>query len=91
MKDSNKTISVKKLIEEYKLRHPDSPYFDRDTLEFWGEKISDMRVLEGLTKCIDNSGKIHLCYTLSSLQRNYSSSPKIKCTLFDSETFDVMH
>lgn len=83
-----KTISVSTLQYEHERKHPNSHFFDRDTLKFFGERISDMRVLKGTVKVTSVSGDVHTCYMLSSLQRKAPGGPKRTYHYFDTETFD---
>lgn len=39
------TMPVWKLVDIYQGKHPGGHFFDRDTLKFFGERLSDMRVL----------------------------------------------
>lgn len=39
------TIPVWKLVDMYKGKHPYGHFFDDKTLKFFGERLSDMRVL----------------------------------------------
>lgn len=82
------TTSVYELINAYYDKNPNGHYFDHDTLEFFGEKISEMRLLKKRAKITDISGVEHECYVLSSLQRNYLSGSRRKYTYFDVETLE---
>jgi hypothetical protein len=42
-----KVYSVYGLISEYQRMHPNGHFFDRDTLKFFGETVSSMRLLKG--------------------------------------------
>lgn len=42
-----KVYSVYGLIGEYQRMHPNGHFFDRDTLKFFGETVSSMRLLKG--------------------------------------------
>lgn len=81
-------ISVNQLINRYQSKHPNGHFFDRETLKFFGERISEMRVLKGTIVVTDFGGEKHECYILSSLQRNYPSGPKRVYHYFDVETYD---
>lgn len=88
MKEFN---SVYSLMYEHKAKHPYSHFFDHDTLKFFGEIISDMRLLKGTAKITDWSGVEHTCYVLSTLQRNNPAGPKRHYAYFDVDTLDVIH
>lgn len=82
--------SVDGLIAAYKRAHPNGHYFDHDTLKFFGERISDMRLLKNRETVTDTSGEKHDCYVLSSLQRKNPMGAKRKYTYFDVETLDYV-
>lgn len=76
------------LAYEYQRRHPNGHYFDRDTLKFFGETFSTMRVLKGTVEVTDRHGEKHTAYVLSSLQRKHPLGARRKWTWFDATTFD---
>lgn len=76
------------LRSAYYGKHPDGHYFDHDTLKWFGERMSEMRLLKGTKTVTDISGEEHECYVLSSLQRKYPGGPRRKYTYFDVETLD---
>ena len=55
-----KVYSVYGLISEYQRMHPNGHFFDRDTLKFFGETVSSMRLLKGTVKVTDSMGEEHL-------------------------------
>lgn len=71
------------LIQMYKLYHPDGHFFDSKTLRFFGERISEMRVLK---KTVMING--HECWVLSSRQRKAPVSPQRSYHFFDICTYD---
>lgn len=81
-------MEVYQLIRRYSESHPTGHFFDRETLKFFGERISEMRVLKGTVEVNDVCGKSHECYILSSLQRNHPFKPTRVYHYFDSTTFD---
>lgn len=81
-------MTVTRLINEYQSKHPHGHFFDHDTLKFFGERISEMRVLQGIAVVEDYSGEKHKCYVLSSLQRKAPSGAKRTYHYFDTTTFD---
>lgn len=83
-------MTVEILMEEYLTRNPGGHFFDTKTLKFFGERVSEMRVLKGVTVISDRNGKQHLCYTLSTLQRKNPAGPKRHYAFFDVETFEVI-
>lgn len=80
--------SVDELMDAYKITHPNGHYFDSDTLKFFGERISDMRLLKNRKTVTDTSGEKHDCYVLSSLQRKNPLGARRRYTYFDVETLD---
>ena len=81
-------ISVNQLIDRYQSKHPNGHFFDRETLKFFGERISEMRVLKGTVIVTSCGGEKHKCYMLSSRQHNHPGGPKRVYHYFDVETYD---
>ena len=77
-----KVYSVYGLISEYQRMHPNGHFFDRDTLKFFGETVSSMRLLKGTVKVTDT------CYVLSSLQKKHPMGPRRAYHHFDAETLE---
>ena len=80
--------SVNQLISEYQSKHPDGHFFDRDTLQFFGETVSSMRLSKNTVQVKDSSGDEHEAYALSRLQRNYPGGARRTYAYFDVETLD---
>lgn len=76
------------LMNAYKIKHPDGHFFDDKTLKFFGERLSDMRVLKEKEVVKDFSGDKHTCYVLSRLQRKHPGGPRRTYAYFDVETLD---
>ena len=60
------------LIREHNRLHPESHMFDSDTLRFFGERKSEMKLC-GTVKVLVHWGKedgIYECYKLKTYQRN---------------------
>lgn len=75
------------LIRLHEKYHPDSKFFSRDTLRFFGERISEMRVLKGTTMV---NG--HECWVLSSRQRNAPAGVRQRrYHYFDINTLEVVY
>ena len=81
-------MTVWKLQNKYYEYHPTGHYFDPDTLKFFGETLSSMRVLKETCKIKEYSGELHECYILSKLSRNYPGGARRTYAYFDVETFD---
>ena len=84
------TMTARQLISLYRQHQPDGHFFDKDTLRFFGEKISEMKVQKELAIIQDVFGKGHTCYVLTAMQHNYPDPDYIATGIhyFDSTTFD---
>ncbi len=80
--------NVYQLINEYYKHNPNGHFFDEKTLKFFGEMVSEMRILKNATKITDVSGEKHICYVLSSLQRKHPLGARRVYHYFDTETLD---
>ena len=80
--------SIYKFIEDYEKKNPAGHYFDRKTLKFFGERLSDMRVLKQTAEIVDYSNITHKCYIVSRLQRKHPNGPTRTYAYFDVETLD---
>lgn len=78
------------LKKNHETTHPEGHFFDADTLKFFGERESDMRVLKNTEIVIDYNGKEHECYVLSSYQRKYPTGARRVYHYFDTTTFDCV-
>lgn len=76
------------LRSAYRAKQPNGHFFDEDTLRFFGERMSEMRLLKGTCTVTDISGRERTCYCLSSLQRKCPLGPRRKYHYFDIETLD---
>ena len=83
-----KVYSVYGLISEYQRMHPNGHFFDRDTLKFFGETVSSMRLLKGTVKVADIMGEEHNCYVLSSLQKKCPAGLRRAHHYFDVDTLE---
>ncbi len=83
-------MNVYELKSKHEAKHPDSHFFDEETLKFFGETFSKMNVLKKKVDVKDYLGNVHSCYVLSALQRNHPGGPRRVCHYFDSETFDTV-
>lgn len=82
------TIPVWKLVDMYKEKYPHGHFFDDKTLKFFGERLSDMRVLSKTETVKDCLGEKHECYVLSRLQRKHPAGPRRTYAYFDVETLE---
>lgn len=81
---------VYSLVAAYQRTHPDGHYFDRDTLKFFGESLSTMRLLKDKAAIKDWSGEKHTCYVLSKLQKKHPMGPRRVYAYFDVGTLDYI-
>lgn len=77
------SITVNQLIRMHEMYYPDSAFFRKSRLKFFGERISDMRILKN-TINIDGQE----CYVLSTLQRNAPSGKERRHFYFDVKTYE---
>ena len=82
--------SIDELIYEYYKKNPDGHYFDHDTLKWFGERRSDMRLLKGISVVTDVRGEKHEVYCISRLQRKYPGGARRSHAYFDTTTLDVI-
>ena len=83
--------NVYELIREYKKHNPDGHFFDRETLKFFGERLSEMRVLKKTVNVTDWDGE-HTCHVVSVIQRNnFFGTVSRKYHYFDVNTFEDIH
>ena len=82
-------MDVYTLKKEYYRHNPNGHFFDTDTLHFFGERLSEMRVLQKLISYEDETGKTRKCYVLSSYQHK-APVPGRAYHYFDVETFDLV-
>lgn len=80
--------SIHEFIYDHKQKHPGSHFFDAETLKFFGERLSEMRILKTISTITDGDGETRHCYCLSRLQRPPFSGPVRKYTYFDVHTLD---
>ena len=82
--------SIRYFIEAYESKNPNSPYFSKDTLKFFGERLSEMRVLKNTEVVKDSMGELHQCYVVSSVQHNYPNGATKHYAYFDVDTLEVV-
>lgn len=82
------TMSVQELIKKYYEHQPNGHYFDEQTLNFFGETVSKMKVLSVFETIKDCFGNIHKCYVLKKYSANYPGGGRWTYAYFDCETFE---
>ena len=81
-----KIYSVYGLKEAYEAKYPNRHFFDKETLKFFGERMSEMRISKGTKVITDIDGNKIECYELSSLQRNHPLGARRVYHYFDVNT-----
>lgn len=81
-------MTVTMLKNMYCENNPNGHYFDYKTLKFFGERLSEMRVLKEIFKIRDFHGDVHDAYCLSSVQHNAPGGPRRHYSYFDVNTFE---
>ena len=79
-------MTICEFVAKYKEKNPEGHYFDSDTLKFFGERLSEMRVLKDVFEKTDICGKKHKVYCVSSIRRSDFSKPHRHYAYFDVET-----
>lgn len=83
-----KTMTIQEFINNYKTING-GHYFDRDTLKFFGERISEMKLSRDTVIKADWYGHDHECYELYSYQHNAPEGvAKGRFTYFDTTTYE---
>lgn len=79
--------NVYMLIDKYNINNPSGHFFDADTLKFFGERISDMRISADTVEVTDYYGNTHECIELRSTQRNAPNGTRHAYHYFDIDTW----
>ena len=80
--------NVHEFKAEYERRHPGDHFFDHETLKFFGETMSSMRLLKCKARVKELCGEEHTCFVLSTSQRIPFVGRRRKYHYFDCETLD---
>lgn len=70
-----------------KSRYAEPHFFDRETLRFFGEKMSEMKVEPGPFEVTDYLGVKHTCVRLRKYSRTYPSGPRHTYAYFDTTSW----
>lgn len=81
-------MTVYELKAMHEEKHPKSHFFDPDTLKFFGETLSTMRVLKYPAEIKDISGETHECYVLSKRSRKFDDRYYRTYAYFDTTTLE---
>lgn len=76
-------------LYDFKKAHPGSHYFDRETLKFFGENLSSMRILKNIT-IINDDGTPRECFTLSKLGKDFRGYKRRNYAYFDCDTLEYI-
>lgn len=68
-------MTIYELKNRYLEKNPGSHFFDPDTLKFFGEALSRMRVLKKTVTVTDISGEVHECYVVSATRTKNWNGP----------------
>ena len=81
-------MTVYELKARYLEKHPSGHFFDPETLKFFGETLSSMRVLRETVQKRDSMGEMHTSYVLSKLGKDFSGKKRRTYAYFDVNTFE---
>lgn len=84
----SKVYDVYSLKNAHEAAHPTSHFFDHDTLKFFGEHLSSMRLLKRRSTITDCMGEKHECYCLSSPQKTPFGNRRTRWFYFDVDTLE---
>ena len=80
--------NIHSFIRDYYAKNPTGHYFDQDTLKFFGERLSDMRINKTVEVKEDDRGEKHKCYVISRMHRAHPNGPRRTLAYFDVETLN---
>lgn len=83
-------MTVYGLKERHMNAYPNSHFFDYETLKFFGERMSDMRIMKNTTT-IEQNEKKHECYVLSVRQFKNPNGPARAYFYFDTSTYELVN
>lgn len=87
---NTKFLTVNQLKDAYMKAYPEGHYFDEGTLRFFGEKLSDMKVLGETMTIIDSIGEAHDCYVLEKISHDFMDRKMRTRGYFDVETLKTI-
>ena len=80
------------LKKKHQQNFPESNFFSRETMRFWGNKMSAMQVEKDLKTLTTVSNVKHDCYVLLARGKNaFTDESETHMYYFDSETFRIVH
>jgi len=87
----HKVYDPHSLKRAHEAKHPGSHFFNPDTLRFFGETLSSMRLLKGHTVVKDMTGRNHECYVLVTTQKPPFGKRHRVYHYFDIETLEQIN
>ena len=81
-------MTVSDLIFEHNSRHPDSHFFEKETLAFFGENLDEMEVKDETVTIKDCYGKEHECFVLTTIQNDEILGSQPHTFFFEKGTFN---
>ena len=79
-------ITIHDFINKHRRLNHNSQFFSQKTLDYFGEKLSDMHIFNERVKLKLHSGELRECFVLSRLQREHPDGPKRTLAYFDADT-----
>ena len=86
-------MTINELKRMHLKKNDGSHFFDRDTLRFFGESLSRMKVLKKTVSITDTFGEEHECYVVSATRTkdwNGSCKPYTFYHYFDVDTLQAV-
>lgn len=82
------SMSVYELKRKYQEKNPEGHFFDKETLKYWGDRLSDFTVLAKPVKVRDYRGNMCACYVL---RRKHPKGNTWQEAYFDTVTLRQIH
>lgn len=86
-------MTIYELKRKHEQHNKGSYFFSDETLKFFGESLSRMRVLKKTCEVVDCLGEKHTCFVVSSTRTKNAfgrCKPYIVYLYFDSTTFEYI-
>jgi len=83
-----KIANIDDLIYQYYKKNPNGHFFDYDTLKWFGESRSRMRLLKGTTFITKWNGEKVECYIISKYSAKYPGGGRTTYAYFDVNTLE---
>jgi len=89
--NANVALTISEFVNMHRRMHPNSHYFSENTLDWFGEKLEDMHILDKKIMLKTESGEIRECFALQRLQRSHPDGPQRTVTYFDKATMSEIN